>query len=50
VVVVVVVVGEHPQDATQINLSSCFDICQRRLVFVLPPICLFGIAIVVLYY
>jgi len=48
--VVVVVVGEHPQDATQINLSSCLDICQRRLVFVLPPICLLGIAIVLLYY
>jgi hypothetical protein len=48
--VVVVVVVPHPQAATHINLSSCFDICQRRLLLVLQPICLLGIAIVLLYY
>jgi len=32
-IVVVDVVVEHPQAATHINLSSCLDICQRRLAF-----------------
>jgi len=42
---VVVVVLPQPPLLTQISSSNCLEICQRRLVVVLPPICLLGIAI-----
>ena len=43
VVVVVVVVC---LEVTAVNLSNCLEICHNKLLFVLHPICLFGIAII----
>lgn len=48
IVLVVVVVDPHPPDLIQISSSNCLEICQRRDVLVLPPICLLGIAIVII--
>jgi len=45
-VVVVVVVVKQPLAVTHINLSNSLDICHRRLLCVLQPICLDGIAII----
>jgi len=46
---VVVVVVVHPPAITHVNLSNSFDISHRRLLCVLQPICLDGIAILYIY-
>jgi hypothetical protein len=44
--IVVVVVVVQPPAITHVSLSNSFDIVHRRLLCVLQPICLDGIAII----
>jgi hypothetical protein len=46
---VVVVVGQQLA-VTCVKYSNCLDICQSKLSVVLQPICLDGIAILLIFY